>query len=411
MAQIIEKSNFAYEQRDKARMEILAIDQSTKKEQESFDMQMEEMGQKLEEEIKAAAERRKLQHPNDFDSTEEDQAKLIAEQAGAKEQMLIEEKEVAAKERGERIIQFEDTLKEIEAVTGISAVEDLVKMWKENEEHNYSLFKFANQQQNEAEDLKEELNSFQLHQQDGIMSGDESPMYPKETMDHLNRNITMNTKRMTSLDLKLNECDNLLGIMKDGVKMLMLRLDCKVTNEISDLNVSEANILDYMALIEEKATSILKEYHSLVVEELKPPMKGQDTGEKVEDIKDSGSCTSREHKNRSSREYQQVRDLQLLTSGQDDHQNRKSCLNPPKLLVEYYSGDEQCSDTDGDNARPLYGDELKERTLHRMSYCSQEEHDDTTTKKRSSEQEPAPPPMISMRSRRRRGSSLTFKSS
>ena len=81
MTQVIEHSNAAYEQRDKSRLEIVAIDQANKKEQENFDRQMEEMGRALEAEINAAAERRKSQHPSVADADEE--SKIAAETCGA----------------------------------------------------------------------------------------------------------------------------------------------------------------------------------------------------------------------------------------------------------------------------------------------------------------------------------------
>lgn len=344
MAQIIERSNFAYEQRDKARMEIAAIEQSNKKEQDNFDIQMEEMGRKLEEEIKAAAERRRLQHPNELDSAEDDRAKLIAEQA-AKEQKLLKEKEAAAKDREERIKQFETVLKEIEEETGISDVKELITMWKENEERNFSLFKFANQQRNEAEDLKEELDLCKV-QQDYIANCD--TQNPEETLDYLSRNINMNAKRRNSLDSKMKEYDNLLGIMKEGVKMLVLRLDCD-SNEVSDLNINETNLLYYMGLIKDEATHIIKEYSYLQDQQM------------IRKSKQSDATIDKNDE--SSKEHQPSSDLKRARQRLE---SRKSCLEPPKI-VEYSSGDEQYSDTDGDNARPLYGDELKRRTLNRIS--------------------------------------------
>jgi chromosome segregation ATPase len=52
MAQVIELSNLTYEQRDNCQMEITAIDQANRKEQEDFEEQMIELGRMLEEEFK-----------------------------------------------------------------------------------------------------------------------------------------------------------------------------------------------------------------------------------------------------------------------------------------------------------------------------------------------------------------------
>ena len=108
MAQVIEQSNHAYEQRDKCRLEIMAIDQTNKKEQEIFDRQMEDLGNKLEEDIKAAAERRKKQQPNEIILEEE--SKAAAEKA-ARETALRKERHKFMQERRERIQHFEEAFR------------------------------------------------------------------------------------------------------------------------------------------------------------------------------------------------------------------------------------------------------------------------------------------------------------
>ena len=55
MANIIELSNLSYEQRDNYQMEIAAIEQQNRKEQEDFEEQMMELGRMLENELKISA--------------------------------------------------------------------------------------------------------------------------------------------------------------------------------------------------------------------------------------------------------------------------------------------------------------------------------------------------------------------
>ena len=52
MAEIIELSNQSYEQRDAYQMEVAAIEQANRKEQEEFEEQMLELGRMLENELK-----------------------------------------------------------------------------------------------------------------------------------------------------------------------------------------------------------------------------------------------------------------------------------------------------------------------------------------------------------------------
>jgi hypothetical protein len=341
MAEIIERSNNSYEQRDKARMEVLAIEQTNKKEQETFDAQMEEMGRILEEEIKAAAERRKNQQQNELSNAEEEHAKMVAEQE-ASIQALLKEKEAAAKGRGSIIQNYEDALNQIKSETGVSDVEELIKILTDTEEHNYSLFKFSNEQRNMIEDLKEEINSLKNEQSDFVIS--DSIQNFDDTLQDLERSITMNKIRRKSLDSKIKDSENNFDAIKDGVKMLVMRLDCFREGESSNLSINDTNLLQYMGLIEDKATQILNQYQHLGKAQIVTTYEPEKLN--VEDDEEHG-CKLNDNGN----------------SKQGSTKN--SCPDPPDLVE--YSSDEERSDTETGISRPMTVTELKERTLSRMS--------------------------------------------
>jgi len=96
MSHVIEQSNAAYEQRDKAQLEIASIAQINRKEQEQFEQQMSELGKVLENEIKAAADRRK-QLPSDGASVCEDSK--IADRKAAKALAITKEKQSTAQKK------------------------------------------------------------------------------------------------------------------------------------------------------------------------------------------------------------------------------------------------------------------------------------------------------------------------
>ena len=64
MAEIIELSNQSYEQRDTFQMEIAAIEQANRKEQEEFEEQMVELGRMLDNELKLPAPGKTNAHGN-----------------------------------------------------------------------------------------------------------------------------------------------------------------------------------------------------------------------------------------------------------------------------------------------------------------------------------------------------------
>ena len=216
MTQVIEQSNTAYEQRDKSRMEIVAIDQANKKEKENFDKQMEEMGKGLEADIDAAAEKRKSQHPSMANVEEE--SKIAAEKA-AKANALMRKREALAKEREKNIRLFEESFNRIERATGISDVDELVQQFKENDENNFSLFTFANEQANEIEELDEQINNLAAAQQITDNDKTSSQIEHFQKLKEIEMEVQAASKQARKFEKKTSECQHVLESLKDGIKV------------------------------------------------------------------------------------------------------------------------------------------------------------------------------------------------
>jgi len=213
MTQVIEQSNAAYEQRDKARMEIASIDQTSKKEQEHFDKQMDDLGRSLETEINAAAERRKHQHPNMANSDEE--TKIAAEKA-AKTQILIKEREQMTRDREAKIQGYEDAFHKIEMATSISDVDELVKVFKEQDEQNFSLFTYVNEQTNEIEDLEGQVQA--LRSNEGIVQSSDNDAYDERSKE-IDSKVDVGVRQAANFDTKTAECQAVLVSVKDAIKV------------------------------------------------------------------------------------------------------------------------------------------------------------------------------------------------
>lgn len=218
MAQVIEQSNLAYEQRDRSRLEILAIEQANKKELELFDRHMDEMGKKLEEEIKAAGERRKNQQPQDAIS--EEGSKAAAEKA-AKASALRKEREAIIKQRKEKIQHFEEAFRKIATSTGISDVDKLVQNFMANDEQNFSLFTYANEQSNEIESMEEQVQL--LQQEMSYYSNDdkEENQYENKLQEY-EAKIDAATFQSDKFDKKCDASSATLDSLAAGIKV---RLD------------------------------------------------------------------------------------------------------------------------------------------------------------------------------------------
>lgn len=243
MAQVIEQSNLAYEQRDKSRLEITAIDQAQRKEQEQFDRQLEEMGRLLENEIEAAAERRK-NLPSHVASIDEE-SKAAAEKV-AKANALSKEKEACAHQRKEKIQNCEEAFRKIGSATGISDVDELVQVFISSDEQNFSLFTYANEQTNEVEKLEEQLKFL----------AEEKSMYVKENgigasehesaLNAIKKRITSAVSQEEKYDQKSNEIQFQLDALKDGIKVclspVLFTFDVSCYPTLTMVYVSQYNI-------------------------------------------------------------------------------------------------------------------------------------------------------------------------
>ena len=148
MAEVIELSNQSYEQRDTYQMEIAAIEQANRKEQEEFEEQMMELGRMLETDLKlpapgartGTASGGKTTMRLDTGSKESGSPSKSKSMGGGGDMLSLE-----------RIQNFEEAFNKIKGATGITDIEELVRTFIKNEEHNFSLFNYVNEQNNEIE--------------------------------------------------------------------------------------------------------------------------------------------------------------------------------------------------------------------------------------------------------------------
>ena len=218
MAQIIEQSNLAYEQRDRAQLEILTIDQSNKREIEYFDQLMSELGKTLEDEIKAASQKRRLPPPGS--DSEEDDTKAAIERKAAQEIALSKEKEgLIQEQRRGKIQNFEEAFRKIATATGIHDIDELVKVFIANEEQNFSLFSYANEQANEIEKLKDQIKSLKDEESRHTKENGSSVSECNQVLQDIEIKINAADAFVDSHEQKINQSQRALDSLKDAIKV------------------------------------------------------------------------------------------------------------------------------------------------------------------------------------------------
>lgn len=218
MAHVIEQSNQAYEQRDKAQLEIAAIETADRKNEDAYHQQMNELSDELEEiNQQLLNSTRRNQQPVVVDPAEEERKAAERREAARAEEIARAEQEYA-QQRKERMHNFEEAFRKISAATGISDVDELVRVFIENEEQNFSLFRYMNEQTAEIERLEDEINALQEEgERYRLEHGDDGNN--REEILKIEKQIKATEEQTAMYDAKCEEQQKLLDEVKDEIKV------------------------------------------------------------------------------------------------------------------------------------------------------------------------------------------------
>jgi len=356
MAEIIEVSNQSYEQRDTYQMEVAAIEQANRKEQEEFEEQMVELGRMLETELKLPGPTRPASRVSSVGSaqmanTSDDDT---LKKSGGTWNQNAEKMDVLASY--ERVQNFEEAFNKIKAATGITDIDELVKTFIKNEDHNFSLFNYVNEQNNEIEKLDEQIQMLREEERKFAHESGEDVHQHKQILKELEAKLQNSESMAEKYEIRCQDLQRIIESLKRGIQSIYEKLEVDEDSFV-DPTVTESNMVHYLGVVEQQANRILRAYADIRQELLQPSMSASqlvtaDSTEGQESPVAGGSPSK----------------AATLTSvlgvgpkvpmGQD-----LLHVNPPKL-DDYQSDDEE--DDDEDDTRPLTREELKARTLNRL---------------------------------------------
>eukprot|EP00606_Chrysophyceae_sp_TOSAG23-5_P001125 GSChrysophyteH2.ASY1.ANO1.158.1 assembled CDS len=229
----------------------------------------------------------------------------------------------------ERVQNFEEAFNKIKQATGISDVEELVRTFIKNEDHNFSLFNYVNEQNNEVEKYEEQIQALREEERKFAQeSGDDGKLASSESMSE-------------KYEVRCQDLQRVVESLKRGLQSTYDKLDIPAAEDeeinssaavLGDAAVSETNMVHFLGVIEQKANRLLQVYAE--VRQAQLVVKKEEEASKT-----NASVLGTGPKVRRGQELLNV--------------------NPPKV-DEYQSDDED--DDDEDDTRPLTRDELKTRT-------------------------------------------------
>ena len=349
MANIIELSNLAYEQRDASQMEVAAIEQQNRKEQEEFEGEMVQLGARIEQQQVSLNEARLASQ-----RAEENDDGADGGAAATFDAMAASAEAASA----EQVRSFEEAFHKIKEATGISDIQELVRTFIRNEDQNFSLFNYANEQSNEIEKLEEQVAALKEEEVRFAQEGGDDTSQHKQLLRDLELKLQSTESMAERYEQKCTEAQKTINSLKMGVHSIFNRIDCtkSASSEmLADSSVSEANMMQYLGLIEQRTNDILQQFAALKAQQATMAAAKEAAGDV--DAKDDEAKEAVEELQQGT--PQAV--LAIMGVGPPTPMGQDLLQVEPPDLDDYSSENE--SEDEEDDARPLTREELKARTL------------------------------------------------
>lgn len=376
MAATIEVSNLSYEQRDAAQLELRALQEQSRLEAEAHRRALGDLMDKMDEARargedafgKRGASPLAGGRMGDLSLEEELEMKKKIQ----KGTWGVAKEKVHVQVSIERVQNFEEAFQKIKAATRIDDLEELVAAFIKKEDQNFSLFNYVNEQTNELEKLEEWIAALREEEKkysDEGSNGDvDGGGQHRQLLRELESKLQATEQAADRCEAKCQEAQQIVGAVKGAIQSLFARSGCdaqQMVEMLGDAVVTEANMMAYLGVIEERANDILHQYAALQLQQQQQQKlaRSKHTSEAYDkESQFASNVTGHRDPNTitesSAVVMQSVLGIGPVTPmGQDPLQ-----INPPNL-EDYSSEDEDSGGDNDDTMHPLTRDELKVRTL------------------------------------------------
>lgn len=255
-ADLVEQSNQCYEKRDAAQTEMAQIEEQNNLEHREFDQRISQFDE--EEEIMAKEINEKYSKNNLGELTLEEEEEL--KKGVTKSAWQIAKDKAGIQGNLEKVQSYEEAFNKIRATTGITDIDELVNTFIAHEDQNFSLFNYVSSQANEIEKLEETIA--QLREEEMKLSKDtgEDVNQHEQLRKELEVQLESTHAMAEKYEIQYQEAVKTLADTKMGIQSLFYKIGCD-QNDMSEFlteNVTEANLMQYLGLIEQRCNEVLQ---------------------------------------------------------------------------------------------------------------------------------------------------------
>jgi len=284
IAAIIEDSKNAYQARDQAQSEIKALQADAETERTEFEREWEKLGRAMEEELKLRETMGRIA-PSPTDEaghgpfsresrTSSGVGTLQRQASGAPVSSsgasLDEDGDQGAESKlMQKAEAFNESFERIREAVGCNDVNDLADSFLMSEDRNFSLFNFVNGQRSEIERLelriattKKDIEVFQ-----GLGAGADAAR--KKALRVLADKVAKAEAKRAEHEARFEEASGTVAQLRAGIQSIFTRLGAnRGLNDdeegvVGNQGVTEANMMQHLGIIEQRATDCLQSFVEL----------------------------------------------------------------------------------------------------------------------------------------------------
>lgn len=265
MAAIIDDSKSAYQARDKAQSEMLALQQHSDKERAEFESDFAELGEMIKQQQTMLEQLRLKQLENTQDVQV---SQTISREEGKNEATSnlnswpgVKDKNIPLSQ--EKINSYEEALNKIQESTGIYDINEVVTRFLEAEEQNFSLFNYVNDINSEIERLEHSIADMrnQIEKYRGL--GMSTDTQRKKALRDLEEKLLRTEKKADEYDTRYQRAVRTISQLKNGIHSIFTRIGAASTSVeeiLGNQGVTESNMMQYLGIIEQRTSEILQAY-------------------------------------------------------------------------------------------------------------------------------------------------------
>mmetsp|Transcript_55711 Transcript_55711/g.154330 ORF Transcript_55711/g.154330 Transcript_55711/m.154330 type:complete len:404 (-) Transcript_55711:88-1299(-) len=167
----------------------------------------------------------------------------------------------------DKVASYEEAFSRIQSATGINDIDELVDKFIEAEDKNYSLFKYVNQMATDIEKLEASVAETKAEIEKYRGAGVNSDNQRKRILKELEQRLEKTTAKSESYDTKYQAAMTHINQLKTSIVTIFNKIGCNtpaVAELLGNQGVTEANLMQYLGIIEQRINELLHAYTALL---------------------------------------------------------------------------------------------------------------------------------------------------